>query len=104
MIQELTQENFEEFVTKSTKPVIVDFWAPWCGPCKSMAPELEAFSQEHDSVIVAKLNIDEYPNIAQELNIFSIPTMILFNNGSPEMVVVGAQSRRSLATEFAKYL
>jgi thioredoxin 1 len=70
-----------------------------------MAPELEAFSQEHEEkVTVAKLNIDEYPSIAQELNIFSIPTMIAFNNGSPEVLVVGAQSRNSLSTKFAQYL
>lgn len=105
MIQDLTNTTFETFVTSGSKPVIVDFWAPWCGPCKSMAPELEAFSAEHaDKVTVAKLNIDEYPSIAQELNIFSIPTMIAFSNGSPEVVVIGAQTKRSLAEEFAKYL
>jgi thioredoxin 1 len=105
MIQELTDTTFETFVTSGSKPVIVDFWAPWCGPCKSMAPELEAFSAEHaDKVTVAKLNIDEYPSIAQELNIFSIPTMIGFSNGSPEVLVVGAQSKNSLSIKFAKYL
>lgn len=105
MIQDLTNTTFETFVTSGSKPVIVDFWAPWCGPCKGMAPELEAFAQEHgDKVTVAKLNVDDYADVAQQLNIYSIPTMIAFSNGSPEIVVIGAQTKRSLAEEFAKYL
>lgn len=105
MIQDLTNTTFETFVTSGSKPVIVDFWAPWCGPCKSMAPELEAFAQEYgDKVSVGKLNVDDYADIAQQLNIYSIPTMISFSNGSPEVVVIGAQTKRSLAEEFAKHL
>jgi thioredoxin 1 len=105
MIKELTDQSFETFVTSGSKPVIVDFWAPWCGPCKAMAPELEAFAQEYgDKVSVGKLNVDEYPSIAQQLNIYSIPTMISFDGGSPQVAVIGAQTKRSLAQEFAKHL
>lgn len=105
MITELTASNFETFVSQTGKPVIVDFWAPWCGPCKTMAPELEMFASEYSHLVtVGKLNVDEHPSIAQELNIYSIPTMIAFSAGSPEVVVIGAQNKRSLAQEFAKYL
>jgi thioredoxin 1 len=78
----LTEENFSEEIGKATQPVLVDFWASWCGPCQMMAPVLENIAQEFDGrVVVGKLNVDENRNTAGKFNVMSIPTLILFKNG-----------------------
>ena len=77
----LNEDNFRQEVLKSEMPVLVDFWAAWCGPCKMTAPELEAFSQEYDDVKVCKINVDESADLAAMYGIMSIPTMILVKNG-----------------------
>lgn len=78
----LTKENFAQEVLNSDKPVVVDFWAPWCGPCRMMAPVLEEFAQENEGKYkVAKVNVDEQPELASQYEIMSIPSLLVFKNG-----------------------
>ncbi len=91
MSQAVTDANFETDVLKSDKPVVVDFWAEWCGPCKQIAPSLEEISQEMaEKVTVTKLNVDDNPQISAQYNIRSIPTMLLFKGGEVASMKVGA--------------
>ena len=93
----VTDENFESEVIKAGKPVIVDFWAEWCGPCKSIAPSLEEISNEmNDKLVVAKINIDENPIIAQKYEIRSIPALMLFKEGKKISEVMGALPKSNL--------
>ncbi|MCL1847386.1 MAG: thioredoxin [Coriobacteriia bacterium] len=94
---ELTTDNFEELVLKSEKPVLVDFWAGWCGPCRMVAPVVaEIAAEKADVLTVGKLNVDEQPAIAQQYRVMSIPTLILFKNGEAAAVTVGAMSKAEL--------
>jgi thioredoxin 1 len=94
-IQELTEATFETEVLNSAKPVLVDFWAPWCGPCRRIAPLLEQFAQENsEAVKVFKLNTDENMNIATGYNIDAIPTIILFKDGQVVERFVGFDKSR----------
>lgn len=93
----VTEKSFETEVLGSDTPVLVDFWATWCGPCRMVAPVLEQISKEKDGALkVAKLDIDENPQIAQDFKIMSVPTMILFKGGKPVKTIVGAQSKGKL--------
>jgi thioredoxin 1 len=92
-MQELTDENFEERVLRSERPVVVDFWAPWCGPCKAVEPVLADLAVAHEDVDFAKLNIDENPLTASRFDVLAIPTAILFEGGEARESVVGARSR-----------
>lgn len=96
-IVHISDANFEDEVLKSDKPVLVDYWAEWCGPCKMIAPILEELSAEYgDKVKVAKLNIDENPDTPPKYGIRGIPTLMLFKNGNVEATKVGALSKSQL--------
>jgi thioredoxin 1 len=92
-----TTDNFEEEVLKADKPVLVDFYADWCGPCKMMAPMVEELAEElSDTLIVGKLNIDEHMDIAMNYRVMSIPTLIVFKNGEPAGKLVGVQDKEDV--------
>lgn len=93
----LTSQNFEEEVLKSDKPVLVDFWATWCGPCKMIAPVVSEIAEEYeDKIKVGKVNIDEEKELAVKFQITSIPTLMLFKNGEVSNMTVGFQSKSEL--------
>ena len=101
----LSESTFEETIKSSAKPVLVDFWAEWCGPCKLIAPILDEIAEEQSEKLrVAKLNVDEAPHIAQRLQVLSIPTMILFKNGQQVARLVGAKSKTALLNDLAEFL
>lgn len=101
---ELTTENFSSEVLESDKPVIVDFWAPWCGPCNSMAPVVEELANEIDKIKIAKLNVDENPSIAEQFKILSIPTFALFENGKIHKTIIGSMDKKRLMENFSHWI
>ena len=99
-IIDVTDANFDVEVLESETPVIVDFWAPWCGPCRVVSPILEELNGERDDLRVVKVNVDENQAIAARYEILSIPTMILFKNGEIAKKVIGALPKARLVAEF----
>jgi len=101
----VTDETFETEVLKNSKPVIVDYWAEWCGPCRMVAPVLEEIAAEHgDKSDVVKLNIDENPAISQRYQIMAIPTMSVFSGGEVVKQIVGAKPKSALLRELAEFI
>jgi thioredoxin 1 len=92
----ITDQNFEEEVLKSQTPVVVDFWAPWCAPCRVVGPIVEDLAKEYSGKVkVGKMNVDDNPDVSGQLGIMSIPTVLLFKNGQPVQSIVGAQSKEN---------
>ena len=96
----VTDTTFKDAVLGADKPVLVDCWATWCGPCRMVAPVLEEIARDHgDKLTVAKLDVDESPSTARDFQIMSIPTMILFDKGQPVKTIVGAKGKAALLRE-----
>ena len=95
-VQTITAENFEELVLGSDKPVLVDFWAPWCGPCRMVSPIVDEIAGERDDILVGKVNTDEQPELAARFDIMSIPTLLVFKGGRLANKAVGARPKEAL--------
>jgi thioredoxin 1 len=102
---EVTDASFNEAVLHSDKPVLVDFWATWCGPCRMVAPVLEEIAAEHkDKITVAKLDVDANPTIARDYQVLSIPTLMVFKGGEKVKEIVGARPKAALVKDLADFL
>lgn len=100
-VKTLTDATFDDEVGKAATPMIVDFWAPWCGPCRMVGPIIDEIAREHgDKVAIGKVNVDENPGIASKFGIMSIPTIMLFKGGQPDKKVIGARSKADFEREF----
>ncbi len=102
-IQTLTDSSFDEAISGET-PVLVDFWAEWCGPCKLITPVLEEIAKEQDGIDIAKLNIDENPRSPAQFDVMSIPTLIVFQEGVEKKRIVGARPKSNLLQELGEFL
>ena len=104
-ISTLTDSTFDESIASASEPVVVDFWAEWCGPCKMIAPILDEIANEYAGKInIAKLNVDENPETARRYDVMSIPTLIVFKDGLPQKRLVGAKGKGQLLAELDEFL
>ena len=101
----LTSANFDETIKSSTTPILVDFWAEWCGPCKAMNPILTEIEKgQAGKVTIAKLNVDDHGDVAQRFSVMSIPTMMLFSEGEMKLKMIGAKGKPQLLAEIAEFI
>ena len=92
----VNQNNFREEVINSDRPVLIDFWAPWCGPCRMVVPIVEQIAEDREDIKVVKINVDQEPELASQFRVMSIPTLVVFKNGSVVNQAVGARSREAI--------
>ena len=92
----VTKENYDQIVNRGSKPVLLDFWAPWCGPCRMVAPIVDAIAEERDDIVVGKVNVDEEMELATQFGIVSIPTLVVMKNGEKAAQALGYQSKAAI--------
>lgn len=102
---EITSENFDKEIVKSAKVAMIDFWAPWCGPCKMLAPTVEKVAEElKDTVVIAKCNVDDSPDLATDLSVLNIPSLIIFKGGEEVARMVGVHSKEVIVAKLRTFV